>query len=264
MNQTFNFQRFLLLMKVEWAEKGRIQVLTAGLLLAFLLMFMLPVVFFDDIRGLMAFLQVLTVFMVVLFGGSLYTNIAFGQYGPGDKSMTALMVPASRLEKFLTPLVLNLIFLVPFMLLFLWLQSWTVDYANAKLPASDRLYGKIPLVVLQVIVLSYIVIQGVVFLGSLYFNKSSYVKTVTVFVLIILAFMLANWAIVNSLLADDSHTSIVAFPFTSWDIHYYKPMYKSFHVQYSDGAQNLTYLLPILITISLWYLTYVRLKEKEI
>ncbi len=202
--------------------------------------------------------------MVVLFGGSLYTNMAFSQYGPREKGMAALMVPASRLEKLLTPLVLNLLFLVPFMVLFLWLHGWTIDYANAKLPSTDRLYKKIPMEVLEALAVFYILIQGVFFLGSLYFTKSSYVKTVTTFILVILALIVANRAIVYFLLADTSPSGFSATPFFSWAVVYKMPTYNSFQVEYPETVQNLMYLLPILITISLWYITYVRLKEKEI
>ena len=264
MNQTFNFQRFLLLMKVEWAEKGRIQVLTAGLLLAFLLMLMLPVVFFDEYKPFVTDLQTTALIMVVVFGGSLYTNLAFSQYGPRDKGMAALMVPASHLEKFLTPLVLSLIVIVPLMVLFLWLHNWTIDYSNARLPATDPQYRKMPLAVLQSFVVFYILIQGVFFLGSLYFTRSSYVKVATALVVITLVFAAANKGIVWFLLADAGVTSFSAAPFTSWDTYFDGTTNHTYRVSYMETIQNLMHLIPILITICLWYITYVRLKEKEI
>jgi len=264
MNQTFSVSRFLLLVKVEFAEKSHTQVLTAGLLLAFLLLFMLPIIFFDGFRTNLSELHPLALIMVVLFGGSIYTDLAFSQYGPREKSMVALMVPASRLEKFLAPLVLNLIVIVPLIVLFLCLHDWTVDYANAKIPATDQQYRKLPLPLLQVITLFYIVIQGVVFFGSLYFTKSSYIKTVMASILVILVLVVANWAIVNSLLADANPSSISALPFSDWNVQFETPKYKVFRVKYFDAIQSFMYLLPALITVSLWYITYVRLKEKEI
>ncbi|MPR33138.1 hypothetical protein [Salmonirosea aquatica] len=279
MNQTFSFSRFLLLVKAEFAEKGRIQLLTAGLLLVFLLLLMLPITIVKEYGGFLSGLHSLALFMIVYFGGSLYTDLAFSQYGPRDKGMAALMVPSSRLEKFLTPLVLNLIVIVPLMILFLWLHNWTVDYANAKLledwnttkgnnriPATDisEKYRKIPLSVIQFFTLFYVVIQGVVFLGSLYFTKSSFVKTVTAFILIVLILIMANRGIVLFLLADTSPSGLSAVPFFSWDVVYMIPRYKSFHVAYSDGTENVVYPLLIVIVLILWYITYVRLKEKEI
>lgn len=264
MNQTFSFPRFLLLVKAEYAEKGLTQLLRAGLLLAFLLMLMLPIVFSDVSKGSTTEFHALALLMVVLFGGSLYTSMAFSQYGPREKGMAALMVPASRLEKFLTPLVLNLLVIVPLMVLFLWLHHWTVDYANAKISATDQQYRKIPQAILQAISLFYIVIQGVFFLGSLYFTKSQYVKTVLGFILVIIALVVANRMIVNSLLSDASPWSVSAVPFFGWDLVYKTPMYKSFHVSYSDGTENVVYPLLILLVLGLWYITYVRLKEKEI
>lgn len=266
MNQTFSFPRFLLLVKAEYAEKGRIQVLTAGLLLVALLVMMLPIMFVDDSKWSMSEFHGVALLMVVLFGGSLYTGLAFSQYGPRDKGMAALMVPASRLEKFLTPLVLNLLFIVPFMVLFLVLEDWTIDYANAKLSTTSpwETYRKLPESMLFYLTSLYMIIQGVVFLGSLYFTKSSYVKTATTFFIIFLAFVAANLGIVHFLVGDANPSSIVAFPFWGWEVLYYLPSYHSYQVSYFKDIQNLMYLLPILITISLWYITYVRLKEKEI
>lgn len=276
MNQTFSFPRFLLLVKAEFAEKGRIQALTAGLLLAFLLMLMLPIMVVQEYGGIMALLHMLALFMVVLFGGSLYTSFAFSQYGPRDKGMAALMVPASHLEKFLSPLILNVLFLIPLMVLFWALEDWTVDYANAriledlttkfKLPVTDTTnkYNKIPLPILRYITSFYVVIQGAAFLGSLYFTKASYVKTAVAFFIVLLGVVAANLVIVYSLTAYASPSWIVAFPFSGWDVSYYTPTYKVYHADFSRNLQNLMYAMPLTIILSLWYITYVRLKEKEI
>jgi hypothetical protein len=264
MNQTFNFQRFLLTLRLEIAAKGRVQMMMAGLLVALLLVLMLPITVFNGLREIMSLLHALAVLMVVLFGGSLYTGLAFNQYGSSDTGMAALMVPASRLEKFLSALLLNLLFVVPFIIFFRVLEDWTIDYANAKLPATDYKYNKIPLPILRYITSFYVVIQGVTLLGSLYFTKSSYVKTAIAFSVVLLGVAAANLIIVYSLTAYSSPSWIFAFPFASWDVSYYRPMYKVYHADFSENLQNLMYGVPLLIILSLWYITYVRLKEKEI
>jgi len=57
------------------------------------------------------------------FGRKLVHNQAFRQYNSRHTGMAALMVPASRLEKVLSALVMNLIFVVPLLLLFLFLHD---------------------------------------------------------------------------------------------------------------------------------------------
>ena len=264
MNQTFSFPRFLLLVKAEYAEKGRIQLLTAGLLLAFLLILMLPIIIAKEFGGIISGFHILALLIVVLFGGGLFTDLSFSQYGPREKAMAALMVPASRLEKLLTPLVLNMLFIIPLMVLFVVLHYWTIEFANARLPDTSQKYREMPLHLLLYFLTISMVIYGAIFLGSLYFVKSSYAKTVAVFIVIIVSFLVVNRGIVHFLLADTSPSVVSAVPFFGWDIVYKTPMYKSFHVGYTDGTENVVYPLLILLVLSLWYITYVRLKEKEI
>ena len=66
-------------------------------------------------------------FMVVIFGGSLYTSQVFSQYSSPATGISAIMIPASRAEKYFGALFINLCFSVPFVLLFMKLH-WNHRY----------------------------------------------------------------------------------------------------------------------------------------
>ncbi len=264
MNQTFSFSRFRLMLRWELATKGQSYLLTAVPLLAFMLLMMLPMAFATEYNGNLSGLQYAALFLPVLLGGSLYTNQAFSQYSARDTGMAALMVPASRLEKVLSALLMNLGFVVPFVLLFLFLHDWTVNVANSKLPVGTKPYEKIDPEILRPLIVLFVMIQGFLFLGSLYFTKASYVKTLAIFIVVAGVLIQVNNSFAEYLMGGDYFLNTL--PFSSWRFRYGKvPIYQDYQeVQHIPLIQDLTYLLPFLVLLALWYITYVRLGEKEI
>ncbi|WP_247232139.1 hypothetical protein [Telluribacter sp. SYSU D00476] len=261
MNQNFSIKRFRLLVKLEIAERGRNYVLMGSLLVGLMLVLMLPMTINKGYSGLLNLLHPLALFMVLLFGGSLYTSQAFMHYGSPSTGIAALMIPASRLEKYLCALLINLLFVVPFLLLFLFLHSWAVDYANQGLSADSYKYSRIPRDPLMYFAILYLLIQGTVMLGSLYFARLSYVKTAAAFFIsfVVITFLSMLMAFVFT----DFPTKVVAFPFSSWRI-WFGMAGTVYFVEYPREVQYLVYLFPFILLLGLWYTTYVRLTEKEI
>ncbi|WP_149242909.1 hypothetical protein [Dyadobacter sp. 32] len=261
MNQSFDFRRFLLILKLDTSEKGKSYLMMAGLLLALLIFLMLPIAIVREPSMILMFLHALALFMVVIFGGSLYTNQAFSQYGSSSTGISAIMIPASRMEKFLSALFLNLLFVVPLMLLFLKLHHYLTDYANAKPTIGTFRYKPIPPDALTYFVLMYIMIQGFVFLGSIYFKKLSYIKTaISFFVIYVLVTALSLWQ-ANFLAGNPS--KLVTFPFTSWKVSYYA-LNKHYDVMFPSVFQDVVYAFPSFLILGMWYISYIRLKEKQI
>ncbi len=262
MNQTFDFQRFLLTLRLEIAEKGRNQLLMAAVLVGGLLLMMLPIMFSKEYSQLFFNLQLIALVMLVLFGGSLYTAQVFGQYNSTNSTIVALMVPASRLEKFLSTLLINLAFIVPFILLFLGLHIWTTDFANNNLLPDEKKYEKLPEEILYAIILVVFVIQGVAFLGAIYFTKASYIKTAAALLVLTVFGATANHYIVKSMVPSATYLS--AYPFSSWQLY----LIETKQSYYIDLPKKLVgsyfYILPILVVLSILYITYVRLAEKEV
>ena len=258
MNQTFNLHRFLLVMRLEFTERGRNNLIIAALLVVALLAMMLPVTMINGFRPFLTILPVLALFLVVLFGGSLYTTQLFTKYGPTNTGIPALMVPASQLEKFLAALVLHVVFATFLMGMYLLLQDWTTDYANSKIPEGSQKYGKLPQGVIEYFIGLYIITQGLTFLGSLYFAKSAYLKTLIVFTAVSAVLAALNLLIANHFTGYP--LSLVSFPLSGWQIAGREYL----NLKISESIMPFVYAVPVVTILCLFVITYFRLKEKEI
>ena len=261
MNQTFNFQRFLLMARLEIAEKGRTQLLMAAVLVGVLLLMMLPIIFSKEYNGTFDALHMIALIMLVFFGGSLYTNQVFNQYDSTNSAISALMVPASKLEKFLSTLFLNLLFIIPFILIDAVLMFWTREYANSHLPAGERKYEEMSQLLLCFLILMGLVIQAVAFLGAIYFTKAAYIKTAAAFFIVTVFGFTVNHSIAKSMTL--SPTWIAASPFMKWTMLFAKGN-QHYTIDLPELIQYFVNALPILVMLAFWYIAYVRLVEKEV
>lgn len=261
MNQTFSLSRFQLLIKLDLAEKGKNYLLMALLLVGLMVLLMFPVTWTKEYTPILSLFHPLALFMVVIFGGSLYTSQIFNHYASADTGIAAIMLPASRLEKYLSALLLNLLFTVPFLLLFLKLHFWTTDLANSKLNDGSYHYNYIPADLLEYFVSLHIIIQGSIFLGSVYFTKLSYIKTAAVLFITIIFAACLNLALAYYLTGFPS--KVVTFPFSLWKIWFYESN-TNYAVTFPEQIQFLVYAFPALFLLCFWYIAYIRLKEKEI
>lgn len=261
MNQTFNLHRFRLLLRLDLAEKGKNYLLMGGMLVALLLAMLLPIILYDGYSELLLILHALALFMVVMFGGSLYTSYAYSQYGPADTGIAAIMIPASQFEKFLISLLINLLFIIPVTIFFVKFHYWSVEFANSKLPVNAHNYAPLPIGIMRYFIYLHVIIQGATILGSIYFKKLAYVKTAGIVFVLIVSFALVNLMLIYQYTSDPSR--VVAFPFGSWQIYYYK-LNQYYNLDYTESVKSLVYLFPPFFLLSTWYISYVRLKEKEI
>ncbi|MCF0057101.1 hypothetical protein [Dyadobacter sp. CY356] len=262
MNQTFDLHRFGLMLKLDLAEKGKNNLGTAALLVGVLLFLMLPVTFSNTYKGVFEGLHYIALFLILFLGSSLYTSSVFTSYASPSTGIAALMIPASTIEKFLSALLLNLLFIIPLLLLFLELHYSTLNYANSKLPSGSYQYHPLSNDLIQYICYSYMLIQGSIFLGSIYFTKASYIKSAacvigTYVVVAILQITLAN-------IMTGNFDKLVTFPFTGWQLWNFGKDFKYFQISYPDTFQPYLYIFPAFVLLSLWFISYLRLKEKEI
>lgn len=262
MNQTFNFHRFGLMLKLDLAEKGKNNLGMASLLVVVLLFFMLPVTTSSTFKGFYEALHYIALFMVLLLGSSLYTSSVLASYSAQSTGIASLMIPASTLEKILSALLLNLLFIIPFLILFIELHLLTLNYANSKLPTDGYKYHELSNEIIQYICYSYALIQGSIFLGSIYFPKASYIKSVAcaIAIFVIIAAVQINMA--NTMTGN--FEKVNTFPFTGWKVWNFGKNFKFYEINYPDNFQIFVYIFPLLILLSLWLITYLRLKEKEI
>ena len=256
MNQLFDPRRFWLLLKLHYAENGKNYLISSAVLIGSMLLFMLPVIIVKGYSSLLEILHFLALFMSVLLGGSLVTSYAFTQYSTPSKGIPALMVPASRLEKFLVAWLFYIVFTATFLVIFWELHHSFLELANRRLPANGRQYHSIPPGPTTFITYLFFLIQGGVFLGSIFFAKLAYVKTAAVLLMVGTVAFTLNYALANhfALYPQDLFT----FPFTSWRVNW------RYSIAYPEPVSKLIWAFLILLVVSLWGIAYVRLKEKEI
>ncbi|MES2731308.1 MAG: hypothetical protein V4714_06155 [Bacteroidota bacterium] len=259
MNQIFSFRRFWLLLKLDFAENGKSYLLSSGIIIGLMLLLMAPIMFKKDHQELLSsLLHPMAFFICVIFGGSLFTSTAFVQYNTPTRGISALMVPASQSEKFLATLLINMAFMVLFIVLFWQLHHRLIDIANSRLPANSWKYHPIPPDITTYFTFSYFLIQGAMFLGSIYFSRNTYIKALATCVVIVLVVSVFNYILAYQFTSHPSH--LATFPFTSWNGF----QDKHFIVAYPEPVWKWIWAFVMLIIVGLWSASYLRLKEKEI
>jgi hypothetical protein len=257
MNQVFNFHRFGLLLKLDFAENGKRNILSFVVIFALMLLLMNPFIDYESIQMEATFLHILALGLV-MFCGSLLTSISFSKYSESSQGIAAISLPASQTEKFLAILLINLIFMTILIGLFLWLHFTFADMIIEMYP-NKRVITKLPLNVTLLMVFLFFLIQGSTFLGSIYFTKSGYIKTASILLGVVIIIFFVNSAIVTQLTNGENYVQGV--PFSSWNFS----RQGRYYTAESGGAYSKMIKAFLgLAVVSLWYIAYVRLKEKEI
>lgn len=258
------------MLRLDWAEKGKNYLLMACVLIFCLLALMVPVVLSNEYSNFREILHYFALIGILLLGGSLYTSNAFSQYSTSDTGIAALMLPASRTEKFLSSLLINLAFVVSFVVFFWQFHYWIMDVANRSLPAASDKYRYIPEDFMLYSTYSYFGIQSAVFLGSIYFRKSAYIKTAAAFIGFGFVVTLTNLFFATSLASNPS--KIATFPLTGWKLWYYskdgvsRPEYIAgfYHLTFPPAVFTALQIFSVFIALMLWASAYFQMKEREI
>jgi hypothetical protein len=276
MNNTFNIQRFGLLLKRQWLEFGKIYlvslVVALGVIIAFYGFALWPYlitkadVTFDYRLGFREPLFLIFGFIFISIIASNY----FAHLGQKPKAIIDLLIPASTFEKFLTGIFFtSILAVVSFVFLFYItdlafvsklrgmytsVEQITPYYHNGKeITSYDHLayfFVKngaddkfIPIYIIPFFVTS------VFLLGSIYFNKFHYIKTaisVMIFsgILSFILFKTGSWLFEGKIMIDQEGRN-------------------TNHMS-QNTAEWLGVLLLVALTAIFWSITYVRLKEKEV
>ncbi|MEQ9440177.1 MAG: hypothetical protein RIG62_14080 [Cyclobacteriaceae bacterium] len=257
MNQSFNITRFQRMLKFYIAEYRRSYLITLALMVGGMLLLMSPILATERYNDLLYGLHISSIFVVIL-GSSLFTGTAFSAYNNPSQGIPALMLPASRLEKFLVIWLANLLFVVLVAGIFYYLHHGLIYLANQDMTPTVQHYWPLPSEVFGFIGFSYFLLQGACFLGSLYFTKNAFIKTLGVLMLALVLAFGFNLFLAYQFTGTPDH--INTFPFTFWDVlegrHY--------RVVFPSSVSTLTKVFLAGVVIALWAITYVRLKEKEI
>ncbi|CAN5318142.1 hypothetical protein BH23BAC1_BH23BAC1_49260 [soil metagenome] len=261
MNQLFSPHRFRFLLKLNYENKGKIWISSFGVILGLMLLLMVPILFSSTRSELLIILHLVAFFLCVLLGGALFTSTSFDEYSTASNGIPALMIPASRLEKFLALFLVYLIFIVILIMVFWNFHLWFVELANQNLPATTGKYQRIPPNVIVFFTYCYFLIQAVVFLGSIYFSKNPFVKSVGVILIISLGAFLLHYGL--AIYFTSNPQQLVTFPFTEWTV-FLGQRGQRYVIAFPESIGKIVWAFLVLMVMSLWYIAYIRLKEKEI
>ncbi|MFA6277749.1 MAG: hypothetical protein WC622_13425 [Pedobacter sp.] len=276
MNNTFNIQRFGLLLKRQWLEFGKIYLITLAVALGVIVTFY-SFSLWGYITEVKPFHERSLQFrepLFLIFGFLFITVIAsnyFAHLGQKPKAIIDLMIPASTFEKFLTGIIFTTIlstvsFIVIFYLtdLAFLAKLKSIYDVNTTSSSYTDVDGNIVTNVTDNLAYFFLkndsgndkflpiyyapfFVTSVFLLGSVYFNKFHYIKTaisVMVFSGIWTAIIIKS----GKLLFDDrSPINQTTRNFSG-----------------RDSAEIWLTLLLVVLTLIFWSLTYVRLKEKEV
>ncbi|WP_113651153.1 hypothetical protein [Pedobacter namyangjuensis] len=276
MNNTFNIQRFGLLLKRQWLEFGKIFLITVGVALGVIITFYtfsLWDVFFAERPSFsqrdLGFREPL----FIIFGFLFITVISssyFAHLGQKPKAIIDLMIPASTFEKFLTGVFFTTILSVASFTLVFYLAdlafvskvrssfatvSNVTSYTDARGQVTETVDNAMyfftknfPEKFKSLFIMVPFFVTSVFLLGSLYFNRFHYIKTAISVIIFsgVWSFILYN----TGRLLFEGKIMI------EHDRQNFKPT--------DAGAELAIFAFFAVLTLIFWTIGYIRLKEKQV
>jgi len=282
MNQTFDLNRWWLLVGKHWSENRKKYILSLIAITGLLLVWFFFVVAIDNYRPLKFEVQVATYFFGLILVGCLYSSLFFGDLASKSKGINYLTVPASHFEKMLCALFFATIaFLICYTAIFYMLDIVMVKVSNAIAYSNwqkNHEVGEIfePDEVMNIftaeqkgnnshnifhyLFLVYFTLQSAFILGSVYFPKFSFIKTVITLLLIALFFSFFMAKVIPAFMPEGNYyRALTSYNFYSGNNDPGKIVILPEWIN-----TFLEFLIKFALAPIFWLATYFRLKEKEI
>jgi len=256
MNNTFNLHRFNLLLKRQWLEFGKIFLITllvaTGVIVAFYGLTLLPLEKIDYIPRRLSFREPLFFIFGFLFI-SIIASSYFAHLGQKSKAIIDLLIPASTFEKFLAGFFFTSILSVCAFLLIFTVTDWAfVSYMKSYFKTANSIelaevrtfFDKNNINSFAPLYLAPFVVTSIFLLGSVYFNRFHYIKTAICVMIFSGAWTYIVMNTVETLLSGKTSIN-----------------------RNNHGKSEMEWMLFAVIavfTLIVFYITYVRLKEKEV
>ncbi|MCX3264754.1 hypothetical protein [Pedobacter agri] len=267
MNNTFNINRFGLLLKRQWLDFGKVYlgtlIILTGILVVAYWIFMPST---DNIMlNIRKSPELSFRYLVFTFLGFFFISIVASSYfinlGKKADSIVELMIPASIFEKFVSGVFYTSILSTSsFLLVFYLVDLAFVTFFNGQI--SHMIDSNLALKPAETIVnevsndtqylnyfkynlISPFTVTSIFLLGSIYFKRFHYIKTAIVVILFTVLWVSLTFYFMNLMIAD-----------TVWIGNQY---------WHNDSHIFLIFsLVALVVTIAFWITTYIRLKEKEV
>lgn len=277
MNQTFDLNRFLLLISKHWAENRKRYLLSVVAFMSLVLVWYIFTMLVDNSDPLAEGLQDITYYFSLFLVGPFYASQFFKELSGTPKGINYLMVPSSNLEKALCSIFYAIVgFIVVFTAAFYLVTTITVGLANFLHPdytgntVRNGVVQKAFIAnvfeieggsenVAYYFFLLFFAIQSLYLLGSIYFNQYSYIKTTISTTQACLAIALLGFYFTSFFMPRGGFNEL-----------------NTFRVFSENGSETRVIELPVWIGRVLkyvflyafppifWITTYFRLKEKEV
>lgn len=279
-SDTFDFGRWALLVSRHWAENrkryGLFMLASVGLLVAwysFVLMIAAPLLI--DIS-----MQFVTYFVGLYLTGCLYASTLFSELGSKRDGTNFLILPASQLEKLLCVLLFGVFFFfIGYTLIYYLVDIPMVQLSNHMLENYPRPYpnstvlippspvynvftseaGPIPEKELHFFLLGFFSVQAIFIVGPIFFTRYAFIKSILVVLTCLLLMVIVEAKLVNLFLPAGWRNLHLSWVQDDSDGH------PSRFVYLPDWQTNLlTALLQYGVPLSIWTITYYKLREKQI
>jgi hypothetical protein len=276
MQQTFNFQRWSLLVGNHWAENKKRYLLSIAAYMSLLFVWFIFVMVTDPSDPLAENLQEVSFYFSLFLVGPFYASQYFKDLSSKARGTNYLLVPASTFEKFLCSVFYTLIvFLFIIIPAFYVVDVLAVVFANLFHPGYDGsiLYNGLPVKasitnvfrfeqsgednIPLLVFLLFIGVQSAALLGSVYFGNYSYIKTAIALTLLLLFLALIESWLMKSI--GPKGMVLGNGKFQVYDEGKIKQILMPGWV-----GNVLWFLFRYSIQPILWLATYFRLKEKEV
>jgi hypothetical protein len=158
-----------------------------------------------------------TFFVFSFIAGIIWTGKSFPAFRSKEKSISYLMLPASRLEKFIFELLIRIVAFILLMPLLFWivaniegamlhhfkpeLASYTFSYSEGWAEFAKSWHADMWIKFGYSEAFLFFLIAG--FTGGCYFSKSPLVKTIFIFLIIVCGYFFLIYLLVKGLKIDD-------------------------------------------------------------
>lgn len=251
-----NFSTLSLLIKRQFKEHSKTYV-TGLLVLLILLIFMFIIVhqWQDSFSGAVQN----GVFIIGLFiSGAVFSNAMFSEFSSPQSGMWLLSIPAKASEKVMSSILISTVF---FLIIYVFtfyiadffylLFTGTLNYDAILNPFKNDFYQ---------FFFIYLLFNGLILLGSVIFNKNSLIKTLLAIAILFVLLNYINGFILSTLIPDANIVSNIAFD--SFLFSHHGENVKVFLSENIDFYSAL--FVRIILPVVIWFLVWLKLKEKEI
>ena len=251
-----NFSTLSLLIKRQFKEHHKTY--TTGLLVLFiLLIFMFIIVhqWQDSFSGAVQN----GVFVIGLFiSGAVFSNAMFTEFSSPQSGMWLLSIPAKASEKVISSIIISAFFFLLFYLitfyiadLFYLIFTGTLNYDTVLNPFKNDFYQ---------FFFIYLLFNGLILLGSVIFNKNSLIKTLLAIAILFILLNYINGFMLSVLIPEANIVSNIAF-----DSFLFSHYGENINVSLLENTDFYNVLfVRVLMPIAIWFLVWLKLKEKEI